>query len=85
MIARWEVDGLSIPDDFLSVARDSSLLVNERIERGLIVLASDPMHSPNTLYALISLVTWIDLAHACESEFEFKNNNNGFVVELRLK
>lgn len=85
VIARWEVDGLSIPDDFLLVARDSSLPVNERIEKGLIVLASDPTHSPNTLYALISLVTWIDLAHACESEFEFKNNNNGFVIELRLK
>ncbi|MEY2986666.1 MAG: hypothetical protein RJB13_187 [Pseudomonadota bacterium] len=85
VIARWEVDGLSIPDEFLLFATDSTLSVNERIERGLIVLASDPTQSPNTLYALISLVTWIDLADACESEFEFKNNNNGFVIELRLK
>ena len=85
VIARWEVDGLSIPDDYLQVANDSSTGVNERIEKGLIALAPDPSNSPNTLYALISLITWIDLAHACESEFEFKNNNNGFVIELRLK
>lgn len=85
VIARWEVDGMSIPDDFLAVAQDSSLTVNERIERGLTALASDPAHSPNTLYALISLVTWIDLALACDSDFEFKNNNNGFVTELRLR
>lgn len=85
VIARWEVDGMSIPEDFLAHTKDSSLSVNERIEKGLIVLASDPAQSPNTLYALISLVTWIDLAHACDSEFEFKNNNNGFVIELRLK
>lgn len=85
VIARWEVDGLAIPDDFLLVANDSSIAVNDRIEQGLLALATDPTHSPNTLYALISLVTWIDLAHACESDFEFKNNNNGFVIELRLK
>ena len=75
----------TIPDDYLQVANDSSTGVNERIEKGLIALAPDPSNSPNTLYALISLITWIDLAHACESEFEFKNNNNGFVIELRLK
>jgi hypothetical protein len=85
VIARWEVDGLSIPEDYLQVANDSSTGVNERIEKGLIALAPDPSNSPNTLYALISLITWIDLAHACESDFEFKNNNNGFVIELRLK
>lgn len=83
--ARWEVDGLSIPDDYLKIATDSSLPVNDRIEKGLVALAPDPANSPNTLYALISFVTWIDLAHACEMEFEFKNTNNGFVIELRLK
>ncbi|MBM3383142.1 MAG: hypothetical protein FJY29_11985 [Betaproteobacteria bacterium] len=83
--ARWEVDGLSIPDDYLKVATDSALPVNDRIEKGLVALAPDPANSPNTLYALISFVTWIDLAHACEMEFEFKNTNNGFVIELRLK
>jgi hypothetical protein len=83
--ARWDVDGLSIPDEYLKIATDSSLPVNDRIEKGLVALAPDPANSPNTLYALISFVTWIDLAHACEMEFEFKNTNNGFVIELRLK
>jgi hypothetical protein len=85
VVARWEVDGLSIPDEYLAIANDSSLPVNERIEKGLTFLAPDPASSPNTLYALISLITWIDLAHACETEFDFKNNNNGFVIEIRLK
>lgn len=85
VIARWEVDGLSIPDDYLQCVNDSSKPVNERIEKGLTVLAPDPSNSPNTLYALISLITWVDLAQACASEFEFKNNNSGFVIELRLK
>ncbi|NBO37812.1 hypothetical protein EBU99_04430 [bacterium] len=85
VVARWEVDGLSIPDDYLAVATDSSVAVNDRIEKGLAALAPDPSNSPNTLYALISLIIWIDLAHACETEFEFKNTNNGFVTELRLK
>jgi hypothetical protein len=85
VVARWEVDGLSIPDDFLAVAQNSTLTVNERIEKGLLALSPDPAHSPNTLYALISLVTWIDLAQACETDFSFKNNNNGFVIEIRLK
>jgi len=85
VIARWEVDCLSIPDDYLQLANDSSRTVNERIEKGLIALAPDSSNSPNTLYALISLITWIDLAQACDSDFEIKNNNNGFVIELRLK
>lgn len=85
VVARWEVDGLSIPEDYLLVAKDSSIAVNERIEKGLVALAPDPANSPNTLYALISLITWIDLAHACETDFEFKNNNSGFVIEIRLK
>ncbi|MEY4065857.1 MAG: hypothetical protein RIR26_2065 [Pseudomonadota bacterium] len=85
VLARWEVDGLSIPEEYLEVANNSAIPVNERIEKGLQTLSPDPSNSPNTLYALISLVTWIDLAHACDSEFEFKNNNSGFVIELRLK
>jgi hypothetical protein len=85
VVARWEVDGFSIPDEYLAIANDSSLPVNDRIEKGLTFLAPDPATSPNTLYALISLITWIDLAHACETEFEFKNNNTGFVIEIRLK
>lgn len=85
VVARWEVDGLSIPDDYLALATNSTTAVNERIEKGLQAMAPEPANSPNTLYALISLITWIDLAHACETEFEFKNNNNGFVIEIRLK
>ncbi|NBW82275.1 hypothetical protein EBR21_11030 [bacterium] len=85
VVARWEIDGLSIPDDYLQLATDSSVSVNERIEKGLLAMAPEPANSPSTLYALISFITWIDLAHACETEFEFKNNNNGFVIEIRLK
>lgn len=85
VVARWEVDGFSMPEDYLALANDSSASVNDRIEKGLSALAPDPANSPNTLYALISLIIWIDLAHACATEFEFKNNNTGFVIEIRLK
>lgn len=85
VVARWEVDGFSIPEEYLPIALDSAIAVNDRIEKGLVALAPDPANSPNTLYALISLVTWIDLAHACETEFEIKNNNSGCVIEIRLK
>ena len=58
--------------------------MNERIERGLTVLAPDP-NSPNTLHALISFITWIDLAQTVGADFAFKHTNDGFVIELRLK
>jgi|GEM_PF-681748 len=84
VVARWECEGLSIPEDYLAFARQSSIPVNERIERGLTVLAPDP-NSPNTLHALISFITWIDLAQTVGADFAFKHTNDGFVIELRLK
>lgn len=84
VVARWECEGLSIHDDYLKFARQSNISVNERIERGLQVLAPDP-NSPNTLHALISFITWIDLAQTVGADFAFKHTNDGFVVELRLK
>ena len=82
--ARWETEGLMISEDYLQLAQNTEIPVNERIERGLTVIAPDPS-SPNTLYALISFITWIDLAKACNADFSFKHTNDGFVIELRLK
>lgn len=84
VVARWECEGLSIHDDYLKFALQSEKPVNERIERGLQVVAPDP-NSPNTLHALISFITWIDLAQAVGADFAFKHTNDGFVIELRLK
>ncbi|MCA2961707.1 MAG: hypothetical protein IOD12_15770 [Silvanigrellales bacterium] len=84
VVARWECEGLSIHDDYLKFAMQSHIPVNERIEKGLQVLAPDP-NSPNTLHALISFITWIDLAQTVAADFAFKHTNDGFVVELRLK
>jgi hypothetical protein len=84
VVARWECEGLSIPDDYLAFARQSDRTVNERIERGLQVLSPDP-NSPNTLHALVSFITWVDLAQTVAADFAFKHTNDGFVVELRLK
>lgn len=84
VVARWECEGLSIHDDYLKLALRSDTPVNERIEKGLQVVAPDP-NSPNTLHALISFITWIDLAQAVGADFAFKHTNDGFVIELRLK
>lgn len=82
--ARWECDGLHIPQPYLDIALNTELPANERIERGMTELAVDSM-SPNTLNALISLVTWIDLAKASNLDFKFKHTNDGFVIELTLE
>jgi hypothetical protein len=58
--------------------------VNERIEKGLNILTQDPIQTPNVLHALVSFVIWVDLANLAQISYEFKNNNNGFVVELKL-
>ena len=92
--ARWECEGLSIPEDYLKLALDAKRSVNERIEAGIEILGGAELQHgsavfsnavvANNLYALVSLITWIDLAQACDADFEFKNTNDGFVITLRL-
>lgn len=82
--ARWECDGLHIQQSYLDFALKTDVHANERIERGMIELSTDAM-SPNTLNALISLITWIDLAKASGLDFAFKHTNDGFVIELTLE
>ena len=82
--ARWECDGLMIPEEFVQFAMQTDIPVNDRIERGLIALSPDP-NSPNTLFALISFITWIDLAKSCNADFAFKHTNDGFAIELNLR
>jgi hypothetical protein len=84
VVARWDCDGLMMKEDYVKIAMNSELPVNDRIEKGLQMLAPDP-HSPNTLHALVSFITWIDLAKAAKADFQFKHTNDGFVIELRLK
>jgi hypothetical protein len=81
--ARWECEGMNVPEEFLKLAQDPSLSVNERIERGMEQLAPDPQSS-NTLFALISLITWIDLAQALNLDYSFKNTSEGLVTTLKL-
>ena len=84
VLARWECEGLMIPEEYLKIATDMERTVNERIEIGLEKIAPDPT-SPNTLHALISFVTWIDLVQTIGAEYHFKHTNEGFAIELILK
>jgi hypothetical protein len=83
VVARWECEGLSVPEDFQQIALDNTRSVNERIEAGMELMGVDPQNG-NTLFALVSLVTWIDLAKATNTQFSFKNTNDGFVISLEL-
>jgi len=84
VVARWECEGLSIPPEYLEYVQDDTIAVNERIEKGLNILTQDPIQTPNVLHALVSFVIWVDLANLAQISYEFKNNNNGFVVEVKL-
>ena len=83
IIAHWECEGVVYPEEFFHVVGDSSLSVNERIEKGMVVVGSDP-GSPNMLFALISFVTWIDLANASGSDYTIKQGSEGLIIELRI-
>ncbi len=83
VVASWECNGLVIPDAYLEVAQDTSLTVNDRIERGMAALCTDPS-SPNTFHALVSFITWIDLAKTAGVNYRFKHANDGFVIEIKL-
>jgi hypothetical protein len=83
IIARWECEGMAFPEEFFELVRNIQLDVNDRIEKGMALIALDP-NSPNTLFALISFVTWVDLANVAGCDYDIKQGSEGLVVELRL-
>jgi hypothetical protein len=83
--ARWECDGLTLSSELISTLLQSDLSINERIEMGLDTLCVDANHSPNTLFALISFVTWADLANQAFLNYSAHQSNDGFVISLRFK
>jgi hypothetical protein len=83
IIARWECEGMVFPEEFFELVQNSTLDVNDRIEKGIQLVAADPS-SPNTLFALISFVTWIDLASAAGCHYEIKQGSDGLIIELKL-
>ncbi|APJ03314.1 hypothetical protein [Silvanigrella aquatica] len=83
IIARWECEGMAFPEEFFDIIRNIQLEVNERIEKGMALIALDP-NSPNTLFALISFVTWVDLANVAGCDYDIKQGSEGLVIELRL-
>jgi len=83
VIARWECEGMVFPQEFFDLMKNIQLDVNERIEKGMEIIALDP-NSPNTLFALISFVTWIDLANVSGCDYEVKQGSEGLIIELRL-
>ena len=80
---RWECEGMAFPEEFFELIKNNQLDVNERIEKGMAMIALDP-NSPNTLFALISFVTWIDLANVAGCDYDIKQGSEGLVIELRL-
>lgn len=83
IIAHWECEGVVYPEEFFDVVRNSALTVNERIEKGMTIVGSDPS-SPNMLFALISFVTWLDLANASSTDYSIKQGSEGLIIELRI-
>lgn len=81
--AHWESDGVTFPQEFFQIATNKELSVNERIQQEMALIAPDP-NSPNTLFALISFITWIDLVHAAGADHTIKQGNSGFIIELRI-
>ena len=83
IIAHWECEGVVYPEEFFEVVRNKDLSVNERIEKGMTIAGSDP-NSPNMLFALISFVTWLDLANASSTDYSIKQGSEGLIIELRI-
>lgn len=81
--AHWESDGVAFPQEFFQIATNMELSVNERIQREMELIAPDP-NSPNTLFALISFITWLDLVHAASGDYTIKQGSSGFIIELRI-
>lgn len=83
IITRWECEGMAFPEEFFELMKNSQLDVNDRIEKGMNLIAIDP-NSPNTLFALISFVTWVDLVEVAGCDYEIKQGSEGLIIELRL-
>ena len=83
IIAHWECEGVVYPEEFYNLVRNSELSVNERIETGLSLIGCDP-NSPNMLFALISFVTWLDLANASSIDYSIKQGSEGLIIELKI-
>lgn len=83
IIAHWESEGVALPEEFFKFASNTELSVNERIQRGMELIASDP-NSPNTLFALVSFITWLDLTNAAGVDYSVKQGNTGLIIELRI-
>jgi len=84
IVARWECDGIAFPDTFLELMQNRELSVNERIEQGLVALNQDNHSSPNSLFALISFITWIDLASDSKSDYSIEQGSAGLIIQLCL-
>lgn len=85
VITRWECQGISFPEEFYDLVKDSERSVNDRIEKGLEILHPDStaVHT-NSLFALISFVTWLDLTHQAGIDHAVKQGTEGLIIELRL-
>lgn len=83
IITRWECENMAFPEEFFELMRNTQLNVNERIELGMSLISIDP-NSPNTLFALISFVTWIDLATVAGCDYNIEQGSDGLIIELRL-
>jgi hypothetical protein len=84
VVATWETNGLCIPESFLTIALNSEIPINQRLETGMKALSSDPASAGNTFLGLLSFLTWIDLAKASNAQFELTNASEGFQISLRL-
>lgn len=84
IIAHWECEGVAFPEEFFSLVSNEGLSVNERIEQCMGLICENT-NSPNTLFALISFVTWLDLVRAARVHYSFSQGNTGLVIELQLQ
>lgn len=83
IVAQWHCAGVMLPEEFFSLIRNQEWSVNERIEKGLELIDAD-RSSPNTLFALISCVTWIDLVQAAGNQYSIRQGDEGFEINLHI-
>ncbi len=85
IVARWECLGVSFPAEFYEMVKNNKLTVNDRIEKGLELIHPDAtVISPNTLFALISFIIWLDLIAQVVVEHTVKQGSEGFIIELKI-
>ncbi len=81
--AHWECEGVAFSDGFYQTLQNPDLSVNTRIEQAMIAADADTSSS-NILFALISFVTWLDLANAAGCDYTVKQGTDGLIIELRI-